>query len=381
MLGRKNDTILISTKGNFLNRSKMLPELKSIKQIQLDPGEVLISAGGFEDRVLAIPSILTNQTSKEGLAIVLEYLPHDEKNRLDAVVSALRQQCDRVEIEKYNLHHPEGFDENLSNHLNRLQANAVCLDISGMSRLAIMIIADVLREMNLPLRIVFAEAREYAPSQEGFESAKKGDEQHLPTSFIHTGIHDVLHVQRLSSVRMQSNATLLIAFDSFNEALCQALINMINPSRFILINGRPPRNELRWREEATKYVHQFLRKEWNIEDDNEPVKTTSTLYYAETYELLTTLYWRFSTEHRIIIAPTGSKMQTLGSYLMRAVHKDIHLEYPAVSGFFGEKYSRGVREIWEIDFGNMGDFISRLRQQEIVSHLGLPSNPVNTEIE
>src|SRR3972149_10118453 len=82
MLGRKNDTILISTKGNFLNRSTMLPELKSTKQIQLDPGEVLISAGGFEDRVLAIPSILTRQPSQEGVAIVLEYLPHDEKNRL-----------------------------------------------------------------------------------------------------------------------------------------------------------------------------------------------------------------------------------------------------------------------------------------------------------
>ncbi len=359
----------------------MLPELKSIHKIQLRPGEVLISAGGFEDRVLAIPSILTKESPPEGLAIVLEYLPHDEKNRLDEVVTALRQRCAQVETEKYDLHHPEGFDQILTDRLYSLKACAVCLDISGMSRLAIMIIADVLREMNLPLRIVFAEARDYAPSEEEFESAKKGDEQHLPTSFIHTGIHDVLHVRRLSSVRMQSNATLLIAFDSFNEALCQALINMINPSRFILINGLPPRDELLWREEATKYVHQFLRKEWNIEDDNVPVKTTSTLYYAETYELLTSLYWRFSTEHRIIIAPTGSKMQTLGSYLMRAVHEDVHLEYPAVSGFFGDKYSRGVREIWEIDFGNMGDFISRLRQQEILSHLGLPSNPVNTEID
>jgi hypothetical protein len=364
-----------------LKKITMLPELKPIKKIQLKSGEVLISAGGFEDRVLAIPSILTKKSPSEGLAIVLEYLPHNEKNRLDEVVAELRQQCAQVEIEKYDLHHPEGFDEILTKRLRNLQARAVCLDISGMSRLAIMIIADVLREMNLPLRIAFAEAREYAPSQEEFESAKKGGEQHLPTSFIHTGMHDVLHVRRLSSVRMQSNATVLIAFDSFNEALCQALINMINPSRFILINGRPPRDELRWREEATKYVHQFLRKEWNIEDDNEPVKTTSTLYYAETYELLTLLYWRFSTEHRIIIAPTGSKMQTLGSYLMRAVHKDIHVEYPAVAGFFADKYSQGVREIWEIDFGNMGDFVSRLRQQEIVSHLGLPSNPVNTEIE
>jgi len=359
----------------------MLPELKSIKKLALEPGEVFISAGGFEERALAIPSMLSKPESHEGIAVVLEYLPHNKNNKLDEAVSALHQSCSQVETEQYDLHHPEGFDEVLTNRLRGLNARAVCLDVSGMSRLAIMIIIDVLREMNLPLRVVFAEACEYAPSREEFETAKKGSEQHLPTSFIHTGMHDVLHVRRLSSVRMQSNATLLIAFDSFNEALCQALLNMINPSRFILINGRPPREELRWRGEATQYVHQFLRKEWNLEDDNEPVKTTSTLYYAETYELLTSLYWRFSAEHRIVIAPTGSKMQTLGSYLMRGVHEDIHVEYPAVAGFFADKYSQGVREIWEIDFGNMGEFISRLRQQEIVCHLGLPSYPVNTEIE
>jgi hypothetical protein len=359
----------------------MLPELKSIKKLALKPGEVFISAGGFEERALAIPSMLSKPESHEGIAVVLEYLPHNENNKLNEAVSALHQSCSQVETEQYDLHHPEGFDEVLTNRLRGLNARAVCLDVSGMSRLAIMIIIDVLREMNVPLRVVFAEACEYGPSREEFETAKKGSEQHLPTSFIHTGMHDVLHVRRLSSVRMQSNATLLIAFDSFNEALCQALLNMINPSRFILINGRPPREKLRWRGEATQYVHHFLRKEWNLEDDNEPVKTTSTLYYAETYELLTSLYWRFSAEHRIVLAPTGSKMQTLGSYLMRGVHEDIHVEYPAVAGFFADKYSQGVREIWEIDFGNMGDFVSRLRQQEIVSHLGLPSYPVTTEIE
>ncbi len=50
------------------------------------------------------------------------------------------------------------------------------------------------------------------------------------------------------------------------------------------------------------YVHRHLRREWSIEDDNEPAKTTSTLYYEETYNLLVELYWKFSSTHRIILA-------------------------------------------------------------------------------
>ena len=74
-------------------------------------------------------------------------------------------------------------------------------------------------------------------------------------------------------------------------------------------------------------------------------------------------------------------MQTLGSYLLRAVHDDIHVEYPTVQGFFSDKYSTGVRETWQLNFGRMGDFVEHLRQKEITEHLGLPQEPVDTDID
>ncbi len=250
-----------------------------------------------------------------------------------------------------------------------------------MSRLAMMLTIDVARDLNLPLRIVFAEALDYAPSQEAFEMAARNKQQHRPTSFIDTGVYDVLRVPRFSSTRMQNHATLLIAFDSFNEGLCQALVNVINPSRFILINGRPPRPELKWREDATAELHRFLREEWSVEDDNEPMKVTSTLWYEETHALLVQLYWRFSRSHRIIVAPTGSKMQTLGAYLLRATHGDVHVEYPTVHGFFSAQYSRGVRETWEVDFGRIGDFVRGLHGRELRDYLKLPEHPVSVEVD
>jgi hypothetical protein len=359
----------------------IIPKLTSIDKLVIRNDELFVAAGGFEERACKFSQILILPKSTNNTAVLLNYLPYKPENKFEEIMSLLNKKGCKVVPAEYNLHSPFDFDICFKDILINSQAKAICLDISGMSRLAIMIILDVVRELNMPLRIVFAEAREYAPSQTQFEAAKLNEEQHLPTSFIHTGVYDVLHVSRLSSIRMQNQATLLIAFDSFNEALCQSLVNVINPSRFILINGRPPREELMWREKATAYVHKFLRKEWSIEDDNEPIKTTSTLDYNETYELLTSLYWKFSGTHRIILAPTGSKMQTIGSYLLRSIHDDVHIEYPAVQGFFANKYSMGVRELWQLDFGKIGDFVDSLRQKEIKDHLGLPEKLVDADID
>ncbi len=358
-----------------------LPPLEPVGQLTLRQGEVFIAVGGFEERALEFPRVLRVAHGTGANAILLEYLPHDDKNKFAVARSLLCNAGCQVAPMAYNRYAPGEFDKELRDRLMHLQARAVCLDISGMSRLAIMIVAGVVRERNMPLRVVYAEAIDYGPSQEEFELAKSQTLQHLPTSFIHTGVYDVLRVPALSSIRMQNHATVLIAFDSFNEALCQALVNVINPSRFILINGRPPREELKWREKATEYVHHRLREEWSIEDDNDPVKVTSTLHYEETYNVLTDIYWRFSDSYRIIIAPTGSKMQTIGCHLLRAVHSDVHVEYPTVQGFFADKYSTGVRERWQLDFGEMSEFVTKLRQRELGEHLGLPEEPVNTEVE
>jgi len=359
----------------------IMPDLTPVRKVPLQNKETFVAAGGFEERAVALPKMLQSCEASGSPAIVLDYLPHYDQNRLEEICSVLNSKGCHVTCKRYDLHAPFDFDIELRNTLMRLNAQAVCLDISGMSRLAIMIVLDVARELNLPLRIVYAEARRYAPSKEEFETAKRTEQQHLPTSFIQTGVYDVLHVSRLASIRMQNHGTLLIAFDSFNEALCQALVNVINPSRFILINGRPPRRELSWREEATAYVHKFLRREWSIEDDNDPIKTTSTLKYEETYQLLVNLYWKFSGSHRIILAPTGSKMQTIGSYLLRAIHNDVHIEYPTAQGFFADKYSTGVRETWQLALGRMDDFVQQLRQREIKEHLGLPEKPINADVD
>jgi hypothetical protein len=357
----------------------ILPEPYHIDNLMLANDEVFILAAGFEDRVLNFPQLLDSRSVGKDV-LLLEYLPFIANNRKDDIKIIIETKGFSLTEIEYNRYSPDDFDFRLKNYFEKHNAKSICLDVSGLSRLAIMIIMDVVREKSLSLRILFTEAKEYAPSQEEFEEAKAKELQHLPTSFIHTGVYDVIHVQQLSSIKMQNRATVLIVFDSFNEALCQALINRINPSMLVLINGRPPRKELEWREEATAYVHHRLREEWSSGTENENI-STSTLYYKDTYEQLKKLYWDYSSTHRIILSPTGSKMQTIGCYLLRAIHSDIHIEYPTAHGFFAQKYSKGVRDNWVIDFGNFGHLVKELRNEEISEHLGLPSQIIDVDIK
>jgi hypothetical protein len=169
---------------------------------------------------------------------------------------------------------------------------------------------------------------------------------------------------------MQGQPNAAIAFMSFNELLTQVLINSVNPGRLLLINGRPP--HLRWREGATAWIHEQLRSEWPDDDnplvDGLPARSTSTLDYRETVGVLLDLYWRLATDHRIIIAPTGSKMQAVACYVVHAVHPDVQVEYPTPEGFL-DLYSSGVGRSWSVCFGKIGQAVRDWTLEERRSRL------------
>ncbi|HSY99199.1 MAG TPA: hypothetical protein VK788_06870 [Terriglobales bacterium] len=244
------------------------------------------------------------------------------------------------------------------------------VDISTMSKLAILLILSVCRDLDLEVTILYAEAKIYGPSREEFEMAKEKDEIHRPTLQIFTGVHGVVRVSSLASVAMQGQPTAALVFMSFNDALTQVLLNTVYPSRLFLINGAPPVHT--WREEATAWIHDQVRREW---DEDNPVlqrsgssmpvprRAVSTLDYRETVSLLIQLYWQLSATHRVLLSPGGSKMQAVGCYLAKALHPDIHVEYPSPEGFLPE-YSSGIAARWELSLGRIGALLDTIGIEE-----------------
>jgi hypothetical protein len=357
--------------------------------VRFDPSlmnytDILIAAGGFEDRALV--SSIVVQPSAIARAVLLRYKPDDQRNRLEELRNRLRGNgfCvgddDVLDFDRYD---PEGFSETFRDRLLAAGAERVVLDISAMSKLAILLCLDVCRELNLETSIIYSEAETKGPSREQYQLARVEKNLHRPSIQLYTGIHGVIHVARLSSVAMQGQPSAAIAFMSFNELLTQALLNAVFPSRLFLINSRSP--TWQWRESATAWIHEQLRAEWPAEDNpielmsitnsELPKRTASALDYKEALKLLLGLYWELAVDHRILLAPTGSKMQTVACFLTRALHPDIHIEYPTPEGFF-ENYSSGVGASWLISFGPLGDLLKtfRLEERRLLLGIQFPGN-------
>jgi hypothetical protein len=63
-------------------------------------------------------------------------------------------------------------------------------------------------------------------------------------------------------------------------------------------------------------------------------------------------------------------MQAVASFVARATHPDIHVEYPTPKGFL-PNYSSGIAGAWLLRFGYLGPFVMNLRQSIVELQLGL----------
>jgi hypothetical protein len=311
-------------------------------------------------------------------AVLLDYRPINPTNRLANVREALEDKGIAVtqdDLITYNRFAPDNFEDRLKLRLVHHQTRRAFIDISSMSKLAILLVLEVCRKLNLDTHILYSEAGSYGPTQTEFAEARERREIHRPTLHVFTGIHGVVRVDSLASVAMQGQPTAAIVFMSFNDALTQLLLNTVYPSQLFLINGRPPIHS--WREAATAWVHEQVRREW--EEDNPlgpaddtgerlPTRVASTLDYRDSMALLLELYWNLSATHRVLLAPSGSKMQTVACYLMKALHPDIHIEYPSPEGFAPE-YSSGTGRRWLVNLGIFSSRLSAISEAERQNYL------------
>lgn len=347
------------------------PALQPCDRISVGKSDVLIHAPGFEDRTMGV--IESVVATEEARAFLLDYRPFNPDNRLEDVKEGLRKigvRCSDEDVLEYDRFDPGDFEARLMKRLATSSAKRVILDVSTMSKLLILLTLGICKQLNVEVVVLYSEAEIYGPSQEEFEDAKRRNEIHRPTIQIISGIHGVVRVSSMASVAMQGQPTAALVFMSFNDSLTQVLLNTVYPSRLFLINGRPPVHG--WREEATAWIHDQVRREW--EEDNPveiskvgaaplPRRVASTLDYRETVLLLIKLYWELSSTHRILLAPAGSKMQTLGCYLVKALHPDIQIEYPSPEGFLPQ-YSSKIAARWMLNLGCLGDLIGKISKCE-----------------
>jgi len=325
---------------------------------------MLICTEGFEPRSMEWLGRQDRQLAFD-YSLILRNIPYRKENRyedlLNIVGTLTRSGCLRpVDFSRYD---PSVSERELSAILTDKisQIDCVVIDISVMSKLLIVMLLVLLSDYTGTVRVIYSEPEDYAPSMGEYEKHK--DEWGLFFPQPSFGVHSVVRTPRLSSVTMQGSPSLVVAFTSFNEQLIPALVSECSPSRLIIVNGMPP--HLTWRARATQEIAEALISEYrddNPKDENGVLlRSVSTLDYRETFDMLSQVYRENAYSDKIILAPTGSKMQAVACGLFKICCPDVHIEYPIPESFFVPGFSsQKTIQVHEIAFEYFSEEVREL---------------------
>lgn len=228
-----------------------------------------------------------------------------------------------------------------------------------MSKLLIVVLLHALRKLPNRVTIAYTEAEIYHPSLNDYNTKKTelDRETENPPVFLTTDIYKIVTTRTLSSVAMQGYPLLMIAFPTFNHRELVALVNDITPQHLILLEGKPHEIYNYWRQEAIRHLNRKIMNEPSSKDEFPPEnrRTISTFDYKETIRILEEIYIYYKYNRKIIVAPTGSKLQSCGIFMFKQMHPDIQIIYPVTKGFANE-YTEGSRALWQIIFHNFDNW-------------------------
>lgn len=320
-----------------------------------------ICAAGFEERALAVLREAKRQDRGFDSAVAIEYLPFNEENRKDLLATALNKAGipkERLEWAVFDRFSPESFDQYVPTIRELCRdTQCVCLDISAMSKLLILLLLDTLRGFEGDLIVAYAEADIYHPTYDEFNALKDELTPTMP-EFLTSGIYSVVTTPSLSSIAMQSSPVAMVAFPSFNQCLLLAAVNEVSPQELLIIDGKPHERHNWWRQDAVNYINSDIYDTYGVK----PIATVSTFDYRETIAALKQIYMEYQYTHRIVVSPICSKLQTVGVFLFKQMHPDVHVVYPTPKGFF-KQYTEGIRDIWQIRFPQFRHFVEELHAE------------------
>jgi hypothetical protein len=352
-------------------REATLPIIENLDKNFHSKKRLLILSEGFEERSLSFISKCKDVVYDK--IIICKYKPIKESKyeQMKFIISSnsKNRKIKELEFDRFN---PFYFELNFQSECNDINVyDEIIIDISVMSKYLIIQIICSLSCYKGIIRIIYTEPESHAPSEDEYKKLRENlsNATILPDDiavFPSSGVHNVIRTPLLTSTVMQKSPVLLTAFLSFNEQLIRSLLLESSPMHLYLINSVSLRYQ--WKENAMFDIHRHIRDEY--QNDN-PVgadgflqRKTDMLEYSETLELLAAIYRDNCVDYRIVLAPTGTKMQALGCALIKLCCSDIHIEYPIPESYYINGYSSSeIRQIHQVVFNNMPEIITKISSE------------------
>ena len=320
-------------------------EMVPIDDISLGSEDCIVVAAGFEDRALCGLK-RAYQASMNFHVILVRYLPKIAENQGLASIEYCKEHGLDFKEFVYDRESPSGMGLLLAEYVSRF--SKVFVDISGMSRLLIVQIIVALVRQRKEFNILYAEAETYPPLEQEYRESNAVE--NLNPSFISSGIFEVVSTPELSSVSMLGGAIRLISFPTFDYIQLSNLVQEIQPTHNDVVHGVPPSREMSWRTAAIDQLNEPIIEALQ----RVTIHRASTLDYRDTLNLILDLYGRYSVFDRIIIAPTGSKMQSVAIGILRGILTDLQIVYPTPLKFVDpDHYTEGIKRIYCLEVGDL----------------------------
>ena len=321
------------------------PILQRLEYPTIPTGGCVLLCAGFEDRALEMWRRVCLSGNPKFSAALITYYPFYSQNRTSQFYEISRNTGISITEISYDRQSPTGIGESIANFVRG--ADHIFIDVSGMSRLLIVqILVALLSTPCIPITLIYSEAERYPPSREQFERDQSNRAHTSPLSYLSSGIFEIAMTPELSSISMLGEDIRLVTFPSFDQSHLANLIQELQPTYTDLIYGIPPAETNAWRKEALRVLNPPVM--------GSPLRSTdhsaSTLDYTETLHILLRIYKERSMFDKIVIAPTGSKMQAVAVALFRAVLYDVQIVYPTPQTFTTpDEYTVGVRQMYSLD--------------------------------
>ncbi len=341
--------------GLIMNSNKIGLEITKLDLDKIPEDVLYVGVAGFEDRSLEFLKKSIENDKKFKSCFGIYYQPLDENNRKDEFNNYAEEIFSKIIWAEYNRYSPEEFTETVNKILDMSKHfSQIVIDISGMSKMLIIVLLHGLKELIVPIRIIYARAGLYHPIRKEFERVKAQDQTNKFPYFLTSHVYEVLTTNELSSISMQGAPILLIAFPNFNYLEVAALLNTMNPQKLFLIESINELSKNAWRLDAIRWLNSELEK-----------YISPTKYEIDASELdltiniLEEIYSKWHLTHKIILSPTGGKLQTVASLFFKIIHPDVHIIYPVVKRF-DQEYTEGARDHYEILIENFHEFTKKL---------------------
>ena len=323
------------------------PSARPVALPSISSSSCLVACAGFEDRALeVVRRICAAGVADFDLALV-KYLPRWCPNRVDELRGLARNAGLRLSELTYNREAPASFGTELARFAEN--HDQVFVDVSGMSKLLIVQTVVAFRRFWAgQVSLLYTEAESYSPSQDTVEGDfTRGETSSASSlSYLASGVFEIAVTPELGTVALLDEAIRLVVFPSFVPAQLSNLVQELQPAAAEVVHGVPPAATNRWRTETVCRLNGDALKELNCVRHH----FVSTLEYRETLRLLLRIYADNSISDRLVIAPTGSKMQSVAVGLFRAMVEDVQIVYPTPQGFADPReYTIGAAQVFQLD--------------------------------